>query len=85
MRHNIRESEFSSVNSGDHVFYKTNDSNELRGPAVVIRRDSSQILVKHAGMLVCVHSVRLRKSTISNTEKSMPDSYEKKKLSRKEI
>ena len=85
MRHNIRESEFNSVNSGDHVFYKRNDSNEWRGPAVVIGRDGSQILVKHAGMLVRVHSVRLRKSTISNTEESMPDSCEKKSLKTSEL
>ena len=28
LRHNIRESELNSINSGDYVFYKRNDSNE---------------------------------------------------------
>ena len=69
----MRESEFKDVALGDSVYYKRNDSNVWRGPAVVIGRDGKQILVKHGGACVRVHVCRIRSSTEnkgSNVEKN---------------
>ena len=59
MRHNIRESDALDVENGDEVYYKRNDSNEWRGPGVVIGRDGKQVLVKHGGVYVRAHVCRL--------------------------
>ena len=61
LKHNIRENKLAEVVPGDKVFYKRNLSNEWRGPASVIVKDGSQILVRHGGNIVRVHSVRLKK------------------------
>ena len=64
LRHNIRESTVYDVENGQEVYYKRNDSNKWHGPGVVIGRDGKQILVKHGGVYVRVHSYRLRKLPI---------------------
>ena len=65
MRHNIRESEVPDLCIGESVYYYRRDSKEWRGPAVVIGRDGSQVIVKHAGAIVRVHALRLRRSTVN--------------------
>ena len=45
--------------SGDRVFYKR-DNDKWRGPASVIGSDSSQVFVRHGGIVVRVHPVHLR-------------------------
>ena len=64
MRYNIRESEVPDLCIGESVFYYRRDNKEWRGPAVVIGRDGSQFIVKHAGAIVRVHALRLRRSPI---------------------
>ena len=39
--------------------YKRNDSKEWHGPGTVIGRDGKQVLVKHGGTFVRVHTCRL--------------------------
>jgi hypothetical protein len=45
---------------GDLVYYWRNNGSEWHGPAVVIGKDSQQILVKHGGMYIRVHPCRLQ-------------------------
>ena len=61
LRNNIRNTEINDLRNGDDVYYKRNDSQKWRGPGQVIGRDGKQILVKHGGSFVRVHSVRLTK------------------------
>ena len=63
MRHNIRESDAQTVQTGDHVYYKRKDYDEWKGPGVVIGRDGKQIIVKHAGQFIRVHVCRLTASS----------------------
>ena len=45
--------------NGDNVYYKRNDSAGWHGPGVVIGIDNKQVLVRHGGMVVRVHTARL--------------------------
>lgn len=65
LRHNVRTTDIEDLNNGQEVYYKRNDSNEWRGPGIVIGRDGKQILVRHGGLggvYVRVHVCRLRKA-----------------------
>lgn len=59
LRHNIRSSDHEELVNGAEVYYKRNDSNEWRGPGIIIGRDGKQFLVKHGGGYVRVHECRL--------------------------
>ena len=59
LRHNIRSSDHEELVNGAEVYYKRNDSNEWRGPGIIIGRDGKQFLVKHGGAYVRVHECRL--------------------------
>ena len=62
LKHNIRETSTSDIQTGQEVFYKRADSDRWRGPGVVIGRDGKQVLVKHGGVYVRVHTCRLNKT-----------------------
>ena len=47
--------------TGDRVYYKRVDCNELKGPGVVIGQDGVVIFVRHGGTYIRVHQSRLRK------------------------
>ncbi|CAL4151221.1 unnamed protein product [Meganyctiphanes norvegica] len=61
LRHNVRNTEVKDLHNGDAVFYKRNNEQRWRGPGMVIGRDGKQVLVKHSGTFVRVHTVRLAK------------------------
>ncbi|CAL4061416.1 unnamed protein product [Meganyctiphanes norvegica] len=61
LRHNVRNTEVKDLHNGDAVFYKRNNEQRWRGPGSVIGRDGKQVLVKHSGDFVRVHTVRLAK------------------------
>ena len=58
---------------GDLVYYYRNNNSEWHGPAVVIGRDSQQILVKHGGTYIRVHPCRLQALHNQNMSQSLPD------------
>lgn len=49
--------------TGDKVYYKRNESNEWKGPGVVIGQDGAVIFIRHGGILVRVHQCRLKKTS----------------------
>ncbi|PIK59085.1 hypothetical protein BSL78_03967 [Apostichopus japonicus] len=51
----------SNFVTGDKVYYKRQDSNEWKGPGVVIGRDGVVVFVRHGGSYVRVHRCRLNK------------------------
>ena len=59
LRHNIRTTNDHRYVSGDIVFYKRKDSKKWKGPARVLGTDSQQVLLKHGGIYVRVHSCRV--------------------------
>ena len=61
LRNNIRNTEIDDLRSGDDVFYKRNDGPRWHGPGQVIGFDGKQVLVKHGGTFVRVHTTRLAK------------------------
>ena len=76
MRHNVRATHVENLQNGDQVYYKRNDSNEWRGPGVVIGRDGKQVLVKHRGVYVRVHICRLVHTPIACNEPRLTPSVE---------
>ena len=72
LRHNIRESFIEDIDTGSEVFYKRADSNKWHGPGVVIGRDGKQVLVKHGGVYVRVHSCRLSKAPETSVRNAGP-------------
>ena len=59
LKHNIRVSNNYKFVSGDIVYYKRNDAKKWKGPAKVLGTDSQQVLLKHGGIYVRVHSCRV--------------------------
>ncbi|CAL9707805.1 unnamed protein product [Knipowitschia caucasica] len=53
---------------GDKVFYKRVDCAEWKGPGVVIGQDGAVVFVRHGGICVRVHQLRLRKVTQDHVE-----------------
>lgn len=47
--------------TGDIVYYKRDDSNEWKGPGVVIGQDGVVVFVRHGGSYIRVHKCRLTK------------------------
>ena len=60
--------------TGDVVFYKTNESSKWKGPVTVIGRDNHQVFVKHGGTYVRVNPCHLRRSTDTSLERSKEES-----------
>ena len=61
LRHNSRESTSKIFEAGEKVYYKPIDSEIWRGPAVVIGRDSHQVVLKHGGIFIRTHPTSLKK------------------------
>jgi hypothetical protein len=61
LRHNSRESTSKIFEAGEKVYYKRIDSEIWRGPAVVIGRDSHQVVLKHGGIFIRTHPTSLKK------------------------
>ena len=59
LKHNLRTTNNHKYVSGDIVFYKRNDAKKWKGPAKVLGTDSQQVLLKHGGSYVRVHSCRV--------------------------
>ena len=57
--HQVREDDVKSVSNGDSVYFKRQD-NKWHGPGKVTGRDGKQILVKHGGAVIRVHSFRMQ-------------------------
>ena len=60
LRHQVREFVGGEYQNGDLVYYKRNESNRWMGPGSVIGFEGKQVLVKHGGSYVRVHSYRLQ-------------------------
>ena len=61
LRHNVREATTMTFEPGNRVYYKRIDSDYWRGPAVVIGKDSHQVILKHGGLFVRAHPTSLQK------------------------
>ena len=59
LRHNVRSSNDAKFEMGDIVYFKRNDNNRWRGPGTVTGQEHKQILFKHGGSYVRVHSYRV--------------------------
>ena len=57
--------------SGDKIYYKRPDSQEWKGPGVVIGQDGPIVFVRHGGMVVRVHKCRLRKVNQPETDNEL--------------
>ena len=60
--------------TGDKVYYKRADSTEWKGPGVVIGQDGAVVFVRHGGILVRVHHLRLNKVHTSVQNEAHNDS-----------
>jgi len=58
---------------GDKIYYKRPDSQEWKGPGVVIGQDGPIVFVRHGGMIVRVHKCRLRKVNQPENDNKDPD------------
>ena len=67
----VREDDISDVNTGDSVYYKRVGEDMWRGPVKLIGRDGKEVLVKHGGYHVKVHTCRLQKSAIASPSLEM--------------
>ena len=59
--HQVREDDVKDITMGDNVYFKRQDD-KWHGPGKVIGRDGKQVLVKHGGAVIRVHSFRLQSS-----------------------
>ena len=59
LSHKVRPTRVENLVNGDNVYYKRNDSAKWHGPGVVIGIDNKQVLVRHGGTVVRVHTARL--------------------------
>ena len=67
----VREDDISHVYTGDSVYYKRVGEDMWHGPGKVIGRDGKEVLVKHGGYYVKVHTCRLQKSAIASPSLEM--------------
>ena len=66
LSHQVREDNVAELRNGDSVYYKRNGETKWRGPGNVIGRDGKQVLVRHGGTYVRVHSCRLQRNNSSS-------------------
>ncbi|CAL4128375.1 unnamed protein product [Meganyctiphanes norvegica] len=58
-------------------FYKRNNEQRWRGPGIVIGRNGKQMLVKHSGTFVRVHTVRPAKMPIKDISQGGSSAFDK--------
>lgn len=71
--HQVRSDDVENLSTGEVVYFKRQDD-RWHGPGVVIGRDGKQVLVKHGGTFVRVHTCRLQHAT-SGGATSLPVSF----------
>ena len=74
MKHRVRPATSLVYQTGDVVFYKTNESSKWKGPGIVTGKDNHQVFVKHGGTYVRVNPCHLRRSTDTSLERSNEES-----------
>ena len=82
--HQTRVTDVEDLVNGDSVYYKRQDDDKWRGPAIVIGRDGKQILVRHGSIYVRVHSCRLQHTPSSSINLDINDNIEKTEMSKHE-
>ena len=71
LRYNVRPTDSDNLVNGDIVYYKRKDDSQWRGPGTVIGKDGKQVLVRHGGIYVRVHSCRLQRGySVCNKQES---------------
>ena len=58
--HQVRSTDVDDLKNGDSVYYKRNSDEQWHGPGNVIGMDGKQVLVRHGGTYVRVHTCRLQ-------------------------
>ena len=78
LRHKSRDVYAKSVNQGDKVYYKRDDSTRWRGPATVIGRDGKVVFLRHGGYQIKCHLCRVVNvnEILNNQELNSPTSSE---------
>ena len=69
LKHQIRVSDVEYLQTDDPVFFKRWDSDRWIRPGVVIGKDGKQVLVRHGGVYVRVHTCRLQHASVSTVSK----------------
>ena len=82
LKHNIRTTNDQKFVSGDIVYYKRNNEKKWKGPAKVLGTDSQQVLLKHGGIYIRVHSCRV---VLQRNEKESPSLVMDVKVDSKEL
>ena len=65
--HQVRGTDVDDLVNGDRVLFKRKDDDRWHGPGVVIGKDNKQVLVRHGGTYVRVHTCRLQHDRVRNT------------------
>ena len=70
MQHNIRHSNDMVFITGDYVYYKRASDPKWHGPATVLGQEGQQLLLKHGGFYIRVHSCRVQHVNDPNESQS---------------
>ena len=76
LRHNVRQSVIEDLECGASVYYKRNEDTKWRGPAKVLGIDGKQVIVKHGGICIRVHTCRLQRGRDSENCDPVVDNSE---------
>ena len=68
LKHRVRPTRVEDLTNGDNVYYKRNDSEEWRGPGIVLGREGKVVFVRHGGDFVRVHTARLVQAPTESEE-----------------
>ena len=70
----MRSTDVEDLSNGDRVFYKRNENAKWQGPGIVIGKDGKQVLVRHGGIYIRVHTCRLQHDSSSSIVPEKPSS-----------